>query len=82
MTDATRLALVAKLGKTISSMGLDDFRMTEKDYIEKRIVATKLAQSMNEMGKLLAEEFGDEVADRMKRRMADEVFVPVWRDVE
>lgn len=81
MTYTTKVSMLKDLAVAASKIGLDDFRMTEKDYVEKKIVAMKLKQSFAGMGKELAPEFGDEVADRVKQNLVDNVFLPIWGDL-
>lgn len=81
MTYSTKIDKLKDLAVAASKIGLDDFRMTEKDYVEKKIVAMKLKQSFAGIGKELAPEFGDEVADRVKQNLVDRVFLPIWGDL-
>ena len=78
MTDATKIDAVAKTARTLSAIGMDEFKATEHEYCEKRDVAIKLRQSINGIGKYLAEHLGDEVADKLKKGIADDVLMDIW----
>jgi hypothetical protein len=81
MTDATKIDAISKTARTLSAIGMDEFKATEHEYCEKRDVAIKLTQTVNGIGKYLAEHLGDEQADKLKKGITDDVLMDIWMDV-